>query len=270
MRLSVVIFLLSVSLVASAKTIVVSDIDDTLKESYVRWGWGSSQALSLNAMWGMADLLRALAAKPDVKVFYVSMAPAEIMWGRHTKFLTTNAFPAGEMRLPYWSERDGFKRKQILDIIAREAPTDVLLFGDNGEQDAEIYDGIVRELAGTGIRFQVFIHEMYSRFSLGHWWKPGQVPYVTAGMPALHLAGLGMLPIPEARAILNVAFLRPGREWSDREARFPGITLGFPDWMDCRDLQAVLPRVGGLEIEAARLEEKIRTRCRYVVETLRP
>lgn len=258
--IALVVFVFSGSVFA--QTIVISDIDDTLKETHVSHNSGAGSVFSDAAFWGMPELLRATVV-PPMKIFYVSNAPKEIMESAHRRFLTNNKFPAGEMRLPKYSERQGFKRKQILDILTREKPMDVIFLGDNGESDADVYDGIARDV--NGIRFHTFIHIVSSNRTFGLAPRAGQTPYATAGEVAIELALKGLLPESDARALMDLSFLRSGKGWEDREPKYPGVSLGFPDWMDCRDHQPSIPRLIGLESEADRLEAKIKLRCAYVI-----
>lgn len=268
MKHLLVLFLLVVSSVASARTIVITDIDDTLKESHVLSTIGSvGNAFRHDAFWAMPELMRVLAAKPEVKVFYVSNAPEWVMGASHRKFLSKNGFPPGELHLRRDNGKEDHKRLAIAAILNRERPDQVILLGDNGERDAEIYSGIAAGV-GTGVVFHTFIRHSYSAKTGARPLQARQIPFVTAGEIAVHLLLRGLVTPGETRALINLSYRRPGADWDRKESRHRGASLGFPDWFDCRDLRAIFPRLPGLQSEALLLEAKIRVRCSYVIDEL--
>lgn len=261
--LGAILLLSFVSLTVRAKTVVISDIDDTLKESHVSVWWGVPEIKSTAAFWGMPDLLQTLSLRSEI--YYVSSAAKSFMGYFHENFLKVNAFPDGDLHLRQGSN-DGYKRAQVLDIVAKEKPNALILIGDNGERDPEIYEGLASDLSAQGIVVVTFIHEIYSSKTAGKPIRAGQVSYVTAGEIAAVLGTLGFLSIDEARDLIYVSMIRPGDRWIGREGRYPGVSLGFPDWMDCREHRANIPRTAGFEEAAGFLEAKINARCSYLIK----
>ncbi|MEE6250748.1 MAG: phosphatase domain-containing protein [Bdellovibrionota bacterium] len=148
---------------AFAHTILITDVDDTLKDSRVR----DRVQLILRGprtgpemvVPGMNLALWRLAYQQDVKnIFYVSKIPA-ILKRFHDKFLERNYFPPG---LLYGRDSLGsFKENQIKEIIDLHRPTKVILVGDNGEADPQIYKRIVDSYKASGIVFEVRIRIAY-------------------------------------------------------------------------------------------------------------
>lgn len=251
----------------SAAPLVVSDIDDTIKVSRVlSWG-GIGSVFSTEAFWGMPELYRELAAPSVGGAFvYLSTAPKEIMGGSHEDFVRRNGFPTGPMFLEPWFIESEFKERTLRSLLEKNRPTDVVLIGDNGQRDAEIYDRISREFSPQGVRFQVFIRQAYSRESGAAALFPGQVPFVTGGEIALALAEAGMLPWDRASFVVGVSFNRPGNYWRELERDYPGASLGLPDWTDCRDHRVRIPADVRVLNAFLPFFQKIHTRCLSVIE----
>ena len=144
----------------SADLAVVSDIDDTVVDSGVAHGTVAmlrtvllSDATARVPLAGAPELYRALVQSPDGRperpAFYVSTSPwnlAELL----EDFLHRHGFPSGPLFLTDWGPgRSGLLRigahahkLAALRRIAEELPGPrLLLLGDSGQADAEIYAG---------------------------------------------------------------------------------------------------------------------------------
>lgn len=136
---------------------LVSDLDDTIVVSEVL----EKRVLLKNsltvapenreAVAGMAALYRRLMAKnpaPEAAaVFYVSASPKQLTDNLRA-FLRRNDFPRGVLRLKELSETSedsltgdqrAYKRRILEEIFRAYPDVRFLLFGDDGEQDPEIY-----------------------------------------------------------------------------------------------------------------------------------
>ncbi|MEC9283328.1 MAG: phosphatase domain-containing protein [Bdellovibrionota bacterium] len=149
---------------AFAHSILITDVDDTLKDSRVR---DRVQLILRGPRTGpemvvgeMNEALWLLVYQEEIKeVFYVSKIPA-ILRRLHDKFLERNYFPPG---LLFGRDSLGsFKENQVKEIIDLEKPSKVVLVGDNGEADPQIYKRIVDSYRGSGIEFEVRIRLAYS------------------------------------------------------------------------------------------------------------
>ncbi|ANB18953.1 phosphatidate phosphatase App1 family protein [Dokdonella koreensis] len=136
---------------------VVSDIDDTIKDS----GVADRRTLLLNsfvhpfkAVPGMADRYRQLAAAPGLRFHYVSGSPIQLL-APLTDFLAAAGFPDGSMHLreaTAWRTlvpREGASEAHKLGVLRRllaDLPhRDFVLVGDATEADPEIYATLARE-----------------------------------------------------------------------------------------------------------------------------
>ena len=137
---------------------LVSDIDDTIKDSNVL----IRRELLLNtfvrpfaAVDGMAERYRSFAqAQPELRLHYVSGSPHQL-YPALANFLDAAQFPPGSLHLrdvDFRSElfgKHGGTRKHKLAIIRRliaDFPNRrFVLIGDSGEQDPEIYATLARE-----------------------------------------------------------------------------------------------------------------------------
>lgn len=148
---------------AQAKDILITDIDDTLKLSMVRdrvqlilRGPRTGPEMVVD---GMNEALWRIVYQYSIEdVFYVSKIPS-ILQGLHDKFLERNYFPPG--LLFGRDSLNNFKETQIKSIIDLEKPDRVILIGDNGELDPQIYKRIVDSYIGKEIEFEVRIRIAY-------------------------------------------------------------------------------------------------------------
>lgn len=136
---------------------VVSDIDDTIKESNVL----DRRELLLNtfvrpfrAVPGMAQTyLRWAAADPRVALHYLSGSPMQMQPALEA-FLDAEAFPAGTLHLREIDLSDevfgqsggtpAHKSAVLEQLIADFPQRRFLLVGDSGEHDPEIYGAVAR------------------------------------------------------------------------------------------------------------------------------
>ena len=151
----------------SADLAVVSDIDDTVVDSGVAHGPAAvvqtvllSDATARVPRAGAPELYRALAQGPvdgpERPVFYVSTSPwnlAELL----VDFLHRHGFPSGPLSLTDWGPgRSGLLRigahahkLGALRTIAHDLPGPrLVLLGDSGQADAEIYAAFAADHPG--------------------------------------------------------------------------------------------------------------------------
>jgi phosphatidate phosphatase APP1 len=148
----------------SSGLVVVTDIDDTIIETGVTGGKASlikriasSDERDIKPYPGAAAALRAFA-EAGVPIVYVSASPVEI-GPRLMRFLELAEFPAGALFLRHYTS-DGlgdptaYKRKRIDRLLADFPGRKLILFGDNGEKDRDIFATLARE---TGRVFLSYI-----------------------------------------------------------------------------------------------------------------
>ena len=147
---------------------IISDIDDTLKHSYV----ACKRTLLCNTFLkpfetipGMVGLFREWSAT-GAAFHYVSSSPWQL-YEHLTEHLALEGFPAGSFHLRPFRLRDHLLRRLLmlrrsgkLSVIRSLVKTfperQFLLVGDSGEHDPEIYGAIARryprQVAGVLIR----------------------------------------------------------------------------------------------------------------------
>ncbi len=134
----------------SAGFLVIVDIDDTITATGVT---GSKKDLIVGtALRGASDMqpfpasvlvLRALA-DAGAQVIYLTASPVQL-GPRLRGFLDASGFPAGPLLLRYWKD-DGmgdpraYKRARVDRLLADFPARQLILFGDNGEQDPELFE----------------------------------------------------------------------------------------------------------------------------------
>ena len=130
---------------------VVSDIDDTIKDSHVL----DTHELGVNtflrdfrAVAGMADLYRRWVASGTTVVHYVSASPFQL-YPALADFVRRDGFPEGSFHLRPFRLKDGVQtffgdppafKIGVIDSLMRQFPgRRFILVGDSGEQDPEVY-----------------------------------------------------------------------------------------------------------------------------------
>lgn len=222
---------------AQAKTLLISDIDDTIKNSHVldKSDSISNAVKTENLVLGMNAVYHATQrAQADIRFYYVSNAPKAIMHGSHSDFLSLNQFPAGFLRLRDGLFQQDFKVTEIRKILKKENPHLVIFVGDNGEKDISIYDQIKKEY--PQIRFVTYIRLAYTILNpedTGTPLRAGQIGFATSLDLMLQLHQQSLVTAADtlsfARTFINVYAYED--EWNDSG------TQAIPYWFDCRDFK---------------------------------
>lgn len=141
--------LLSLSMLLSnslfAKTLIVSDIDDTVKVTDVlnKKNAVYNALFSKAAFSGMSELYQELDSKnsEDTIFYYVSGSPT-LIEGKISEFLKFNEFPdRANLILKSGTKTPTYDYKvaAITKLIQTENPEKVILIGDDTEYDPEVY-----------------------------------------------------------------------------------------------------------------------------------
>jgi len=138
---------------------IVSDIDDTIKDSQV----GDRKELLANtflrkfrSIEGMADLYSDWAGQ-GAAFHYVSSSPWQLLEALKS-FSDEDGFPNGSMHLRNFRLRDQLLRKLVLrrngkiiairNLLQALPERDFVLIGDSGEKDPKIYRKICKQYPG--------------------------------------------------------------------------------------------------------------------------
>lgn len=147
--------------------IVISDVDDTIRISQIlsrtdrHINTAVNYTTSQLPFEGMPELYQELA-RNGARMEYVSSLPKPIgFFGRN--FLKNSSFPDGKLWTRTDSNRASHKIKTIRRILSDNPGKKVILLGDNGESDPEVYEKIMKD-PELGHQVQgVFIREIYDR-----------------------------------------------------------------------------------------------------------
>lgn len=256
-KLFLVTLFFAINVLAQAKEriLLISDIDDTIKVSHVisykSWSpsvlfrtWDSNTPFA-----GMASLYQlVLNENPGVnKVAYLSNAPSkdtgvEYLQNSHEAFLRNNKFPQGQLILRDVIFDSDHKNKTIRKLVAEHNPTLVMMVGDNGEKDVDVYEQARQELEEQGIKSVIYIHQLYSsrdKDEVGKTLHLGQIGYATSVEVALDLHQKGLMA--EAQMAWMYEKVIP-YILSVRNNFFDVLTsISFPSFKKCKDFRWVWP-----------------------------
>lgn len=235
----ILLVLLATASLASARLVVISDIDDTIKVSHVL---DKSESVknafrTENVFRGMPELYQLIQGNfPTTSFYYLSNAPKKIMEKSHTKFLIDNRFPKGTLLTREKISDENHKVNSIRKILQDTSITAILYLGDNAERDTVIYAQMVKEF--PRIPSLTFIRQAYSVKNGEDTGKPlegNQMGFVSPVEVALELRNVRVLSENQVTA-LEAFFVHPTIKYSHQEDNFgkTGV-LSFPSWVDCRD-----------------------------------
>lgn len=249
--LSISLMLLAtLSVQAKMKTLVISDIDDTIKVSHVLSTAGKvSRASDVTTPFAGMSQLYQLIMNQNIesnRMVYLSNAPEEIggipaLEVAHRTFLSFNRFPPGEVELRENIFDKNHKINEIRRLITEEQPELVILVGDNGERDPEIYHQAYAEFSSQ-VRIVSFIHQMYSAHV--PFWKPRFLAEVGA---TLHKEQIGYVtPVEIALELKNQNILdQKSYDWmiknispyiAQEDNKWDGLKpISFPEFKNCAD-----------------------------------
>lgn len=235
--LFVLIFLGSVC--GYSQTLLVSDIDDTIKLANVH-DLTSAAFYAFDdesGFLGMSELYNFVKQdNADIKIAYLTRAPEWFMAATHKKFLRQGKFPSGHYipRTEYSS--DEHKIKSLRHLIQVYKPKKVILIGDNGEADASVYATIVNEYASQGIQFYQYIRIVYSKYDKSAQGSPlyeGQVGFVSPLELSLELERAGLVGKTTVHWMMNVL----GHTFVVQRSYQAEGRVAFPYYMNCSDLK---------------------------------
>ena len=261
------------------KVLLISDIDDTIKSTHVlsRPDAVARVASVTLRFSGMGQLYQLIINEnpSSTRIVYLSNAPDRILGVPVLRyidetFLSYNKFPAGELDMRGDFFEQNHKIKELRRLLTTEKPDLVIMIGDNGERDAEIYRQATLEFARTNIKMVSFIHQIYSSqpgfvdyildtnsFSeLGKKLEKDQIGFVTPVEIAIELNQQGLLSTESKEwMIRNVAPYIANESYFDSDLYG---TITFPSFKNCSDFSWRWP----ITAELAPLVNKINSRCK--------
>lgn len=239
MKMQIVCLLIIFSIFTQARTLFVSDIDDTIKISHVldKSEMVKNAIRVHNHFYGMAQVYKAYAeADPSVQFAYLSAAPEKMMLDFHFEFLSINRFPKGRLILRQNLNDHEFKLTAIRELIELYKPDKIILVGDNGERDPFIYTQIQAE--NPGIPVSIYIHQIYSHLNTEDTGVPPQ-PNQQIFVTGIDLAKLFMQQRFISPSIFENYVNKIGPYLLAQSFSKKIGATAFPAWIDCRDVLSV-------------------------------
>jgi hypothetical protein len=242
-----------------AKTLVISDIDDTIKDSEVLHKIKAvAKAFQTDRPFkGMSELYSLMDEEfreqnEEAHFYYVSNAPDDILGVTHNLFIVRNGFPNGEVVLREKLSEQNHKMKTIEALLQFHRPDRVILIGDNGERDPEIYHTAVNTLF---VRYGVkeshqYIRMAYPKYDDGKPTFKDQTVFTAGGEIGADLYLKGLLGQWRAQSSLGFSMSSKG-------------ALRLPEWVDCSEHQSMLydPTIDFKGLDVSTLGESIALRC---------
>lgn len=219
-----------------ATTLVLSDIDDTIKDTEVLHKKALAKKMGNLKLpfLGMSSLYHKIiselkASGEVVHMVYLSNAPEKGFGKRHRRFLRLNNFPEGNAYLRRNVLDNNHKYNSIDHLLKTLKPERVIFLGDNGESDAKIYqDAYLKLFNKYGVRnSHVFIRHAYPSYDEGKFIYDNQISFLNAADIALILYRDNLLGLDSTREILLENLVIN----ADLAQTLPLI----PNWIDCRE-----------------------------------
>lgn len=253
---------LSLKVYSQSKVTLISDIDDTIKRTHIVGNvnlWRADLPFSggasvSNEFSGLSIVYRSfycqnenedlaescmqrLSLKEDSlrQVSYVTGAPGKLV-ALGAGLISNLGFPAGEIfgRPDMDISTGDFKKQRIESLIRNmESDREIILVGDNGEHDPEVFHHIEKLFPDREITS--FVHVVYGTDEnvkeehRGAKLFPGQIPFITSVDLGIHLLNRGLIKEEVLLPITDkVIELLSSKEDDDYEQV-------IPKWMDCSE-----------------------------------
>ncbi len=216
--MKIFLFLLIVFNVYAGQTVLISDIDDTIKITAVKnpriigFAARDEEFAGLSALYsyflchlGPIDCLDTGGRGViDKNVIYVTGQPGKLH-KLGDKFLRKNKYPNSQNIL--WKDAKestlDFKKNIIEKYISSHSPDNkYILIGDNGEYDPLVYQYIHGKFSTQIIA--TFIHMLYQPSGVKHLLLENQVAYLTSVDLAVHFYNLRLIDGEKLQKIIDL------------------------------------------------------------------
>jgi phosphatidate phosphatase APP1 len=164
-RLIITTFCLLISLNSFSKTVIISDVDDTIRTTFTMGNYFElATAFAKGGIYkNLRNIFKDIGQSEDTDYYYVS-ATYDLLYNQQ-KWLKKKGFPKGEAI--YRSIRSGktykFKKYTIEKILKKYSEKErgeiqFLFFGDNSSHDEDVYIDILKE--NPNLKASVFIRDV--------------------------------------------------------------------------------------------------------------
>ncbi len=228
-KLIICTFLFFSNLVFS-KTLIISDIDDTLKIAHVKdIPDAIAHAYQTRSYFkAMAPFLRLLLQDiKNSKLVYLTNANEKLFSKSHTSLLKNGRFPPGKIFFKKDLSDPNHKRRTLELLIRSFKPTNIILLGDNGENDL-IYYNEVYEKYNNRINIYQYIRTIYNKKDTKNLFAE-QVPFISPVNIALDLMRKNLVKKEQMSYFIKQVAYRSINEKTKIKFR----PMFFPNWIDC-------------------------------------
>jgi hypothetical protein len=252
---------LSASFAFAQNTLLVSDVDDTVRvmDSGNLQSTISNSLDTKHAFAGMATIYAAIRSQQN-KVGFVT-GGFSFLKEIYQKFLDRNLFDFDYLvtRRNPLMKVEKYKFKAINKLVEKAQPQALIMIGDNASHDPEVYAAIHEKYAN--LPAQTYIHQVYANDE-GAPLMEGQVGFLTAGDLAVRLYNAG--EIHESVVEIVLTQLNLALDSSKSRVREEVI----PDWLQCDEFFQTTgwPEIerrttSGLDAAYASLKPKVEYAC---------
>lgn len=223
------------SSIGYSKTLIVSDIDDTIKASHVRYKVDSTAnaLITTLAFKGMKETYEEVLKNADAEIIYVTNAPDIVMSDSHTTFIKKNKFPKGKIFFRKGNAAT-HKYETIKNYLLENPVVDrLILVGDNGERDIQYYHKIAQEFKERLTTINTYIRIVYSEPYKVKPLEEGQKGFVS---PLELLADLTVNYFIATETYYEVAekLAEAVLEAEKTDTKNPQY---FPSWLTCKNFE---------------------------------
>lgn len=166
--------------IVEAKTIIISDLDDTVRIANIRNPVNAARLLLAGVRpfealkYIYQDIEQQHKERNKIVKFYYLSGSKKIFYNAQ-KWLDENQFPKGvviQKKLSGSGDTASFKKEKIREILKQEninedtsANNLVYFFGDDGEYDPEVYTNIVEEIKLQKANTFIFIRDVIAEYT---------------------------------------------------------------------------------------------------------
>ncbi len=237
------LMLTTMTLSISAKVLIISDIDDTLKVSSARNTVDMiSTYKTTSAFMGMSFLLNTLKAQyqNELDIQYVTAAVDSIVGSdtvkkSHLNFLAINKFPKGSTYFRSSFFEKDYKLTTIRNIVKKANPDQIILIGDNADKDEPIYFKLKNEFDKKGIKTLAFIHRIHKNEKENYQpvFNSSIISYVTSAEIAADLLNLSLMNSFSYNQFLSNQL--PKIIANDSNTTIGDQEIAFPKYLNCKE-----------------------------------
>jgi hypothetical protein len=233
MKFIIIGFLTFLSCLANSKTLIVTDIDDTIKVAHVRdsvdLAWYAY--VTTTPFRGMSELYhKILDENPGSEIIYVTNANQFLMFDSHTQFVANNNFPIGEIFFRT-TDVNVHKYNTIKSYLESHDIDKLIMLGDNGERDIEFYSKIQNEFKNKMV-IKTYIRILYGSPIDVLPLKSDQKGFIS---PLEILADLTANRFLSRSKYLDLAN-KLAMEMASERAADPYGPQYFPAWLNCKNM----------------------------------